>query len=256
MGSDRLTLEETNYCARPLYMLTGTEGYEVGQIGSGTLLKHEGRLLVATARHCLRSEADRSEEEYISLVGNLWIPQSLEHFEPYTVEGVFFVERARSLRAASDLAIIQIHAPHSDSNFCDLDSVPMHTPSIGDRLMMAGYPKATSMILPLGPQKGEYFAGPVVLSGICNGEGTAPGLLSLRIEEPLILSTCDGMSGCPVFLVYPPDAPRIAALVGIAVREMQSTGCIDFIPATGITAHLSSFSQQVPSDGRRGFAVT
>jgi hypothetical protein len=135
--------------------------------------------------------------------------------------------------AASDIAVIDVANEPSPEmvDFCDLASFPLCTPELGDKLVIAGYPKLINEIQYPEDEDGKLKPRRLLTSGSSVGEGTAPGLHAMLLDKPDTLASYNGMSGSPVFRIRAVGAQTLAELAGLAVREMTSAGTLDFIPA-------------------------
>jgi hypothetical protein len=135
--------------------------------------------------------------------------------------------------AALDLAVLEVSCdPQPDtSDFYDLPNSSLCLAERGDKLVVAGYPQLINEIqYPDENQDGILKPRQLTASGIFVGEGTAPMLNAMRLDEPKILVSYNGMSGSPVFIVRTQGLRTFVELAGLAVREMGSAGTIEFIP--------------------------
>lgn len=234
-----MTLNDLLECGRPLYSESGPTGFEYGQLGSCALFARAGRRMILTARHCLWQTATPSEEAIRRTIAHLWVPQHLGMIHPISF-GLANPRVAHSVtyQAATDLAVIDVlndeyTSPPHVPFFCDLDVVPFVVPKPGDKLVIAGYPKAINRIdYPENDAHGRLVPRRLDASGVYVGEGTAPLLIGMQIDDPMALASFDGMSGSPVFAIRQVRGMALAFVVGIAVREMTTRGVIDFIPTS------------------------
>ncbi len=142
-------------------------------------------------------------------------------------------KETRALRgSACNFAVIEISCdPWPDtSDFYDLATSSLSIAKCGDKLVVAGYPQLISEIhYPDENHDGKLKPRRLMASGIFVGEGTAPMLNAMRLDEPEKLASYNGMSGSSVFLVRKQGSRTLAELVGVAVSELRSAGIIAFI---------------------------
>jgi hypothetical protein len=236
------TLGDILNCSRPLYLESNIEGFDYGQTGSCFLLRIGDRLRVVTARHCLWQNPRPELNQIRSTVENLWIPQRMVDKSPLSF-GFTSARAASSSTHASacDFVVIEISCdPWPDtSDFYDLATSSSSIAKCGDKLVVAGYPQLINEIrYPDENQDGKLKPRRLMASGIFVGEGTAPMLNAMRLDEPEKLASYNGMSGSPVFLVRKQGPGTLAELVGVAVRELRSAGIIEFIPTRLLVSAL------------------
>jgi hypothetical protein len=243
-----MTLESLLNCARPLYLETEIEGFDYGQVGSCFLVRNSNLLWVVTARHCLWPNQQPKLAEIGGVIERLWVPQVLADANP-TCFGLTQARVALSAThvAASDIVVIDVanEPPPETADFCDLASFPLCTPRSGDKLVIAGYPKIVNEIQYPQANGGRLKPKRLLASGSFLPEATAPALHAMLLDKPDTLASYNGMSGSPVFRVRTLGGQTLAELAGLAVREMTSTGTIDFIPSCVLERVLGDPGEQI-----------
>lgn len=153
------------------------------------------------------------------------------------------VGSSSSHAAAADIAVLDVLSdpPPDTSDFYDLASGPLCLPGQSAKLVVSGYPKPINEIqYPDEDRDGKLKPRRHIASGFFAGEGTAPMLGAIGLDAPDTLVSYNGMSGSPVFLVRTAGLQTFASLAGLAVREMTSSGTIDFVPAPLLRRVLDS----------------
>jgi hypothetical protein len=229
-----MTLDHIFDCSRPLYLESEIAEIDYGQIGSCFLIRSAIRLFVVTAGHCLWQHRQPTQELIRAVAQTLWIPQRMNDSSPVSF-GFTAASAALSTTHASacDFAVIEIsHDPLPETtDFYDLGAASLSIPSSGDKLIIVGYPKIINEIeYPNEQQNGKLKPRRLVASGRFVGEGTAPMLDAMQLDEPEKLLSYNGMSGSPIFLLKRQGLGTKVELVGVAVRESKSAATIDFIP--------------------------
>ncbi len=243
-----MTLEGLLSCARPLYLETEIEGFDYGQVGSCFLVRNSNILWVMTARHCLWPNRQPKLAEIGGVIERLWVSQLLIDATPMC----FGFTQARVASSpthvvASDVVVIDVanDPPPETADFCDLATFPLCTPLSGDKLVIAGYPKIVNEIQYPQANGGKLKPKRLLASGSFLPEGTAPALHAMILDKPDTLASYNGMSGSPVFRVRTLGSQTFAELAGLAVREMISTGTIDFIPSRVLETVLGDPGGQI-----------
>jgi hypothetical protein len=239
-----MKLGELVNCALPVLSEYDSDEYPYFFGGTCFLVKHRGDLFVVTARHVLKQKPVEdlriprrpSSRTFLTLRTSWTAPDELLQCEDPD---------------QYDWQIVRADWPELDaddplSSVLDLDAIPSATMKVlpeGYKMVVRGFPTQLSAIAFEAMRiKWQAFAG----TGMYVGPASWHKCHTLRLDEPDAVASYDGLSGSPVFVVWPAGEGRFQpALAGIVLRG--GNGLLHFLDGMVLRDAIGKCAQWVSS---------
>ncbi|OAH97334.1 hypothetical protein A1353_23190 [Methylomonas methanica] len=215
-------LKRLRYCARPMVFETGVPETPLSVAGTAFIVAFRNNLLVLTAKHVVGEWPTNKLRLIVSEAGDC---------VTFTDRWNIRVEDEEENGDQNDLVIFQADianvsvAAREENHVINL-TPPDNSDWYGTRnnalFFLFGYPKlATGVDYELS----KVISSQYLLHGAYIGDSLSFGCYKLAVQNPLKLTSFDGLSGSPVFSLFTGSANAAQpTFCGIAIRGTASSG--------------------------------
>jgi len=229
-------LKRLRYCARPMVFETGVSEFPFSVAGTGFIVAFRKNLLVLTAKHVVGDWPTNKLRLIVSEAGDC---------VTFTNRWNIRVEEEEETGDQNDLVIFQADIANvSAAARGENHVINLTPPAISDwygtrnnaLFFLFGYPKLANGA---DYELSKVVSNQYLLHGSYVGDSLSFGCYELAVQNPLKLSSFDGLSGSPVFSLFTGSANAAQpTFCGLAIRGTASSGKVHILGSQTICAAL------------------